>query len=115
MRKIQKLLSDWLLIDIEPEKKVTASGIIVPDTVGEPVRVGTIKMTGPGRDYRDKFVSIALREGDRVAFMIGASQTKQGRELRQRLEMDSTQELIRQGDVLFVIEDNGPISITGNP
>jgi co-chaperonin GroES (HSP10) len=112
MRTIRRLLSDWVLVEVEPEKKVTSGGIIIPHTSPEPLRIGTVKMTGPGRRYIDKFIPIEVKEGDRVAFMIGAARTKQGKELRTRLDMEADTELVRQGDILFVVNPGADIEVS---
>jgi co-chaperonin GroES (HSP10) len=109
--RLRRLLSDWMLVELEPEKKMTAGGIIVPDTLEEPVRVGRVLMTGPGRRYVDKFVPMPEDiVGQRVAFMIAASQTKQGKQLRTRLSLEDNEEIIRLGDVLVVVEEGVEVS-----
>jgi len=52
--KIRKLLSDWMLIQLDPRKETTPGGII--RTSEQPVWTGVVQMAGPGRQYRDKFV-----------------------------------------------------------
>lgn len=108
MAKLQRLLSDWMLVKLEPEKKTTSGGIVIPDTREEPVRTGHVVMAGPGRRYRDKFIPMPDILGKRIAFMIAASQTKQGRELRVHLSED--EELVRLGDVLLVLAEGVEIS-----
>jgi co-chaperonin GroES (HSP10) len=109
--RLRRLLSDWMLVELEPEKKMTAGGIIVPDTLEEPVRVGRVLMTGPGRRYVDKFVPVPEGiVGQRVAFMIAASQTKQGKQLRTRLSLEDNEEIIRLGDVLLIVEEGVEVS-----
>jgi len=112
MRKIRRLLSDWILVEVEPEKTVTNGGIIIPHTSPEPLRVGRVLMTGPGRRYIDKFIPLELKVGDKVAFMLGAARTKQGKELRTRLDLDNETELVRQGDVLLVIDPDADIEVS---
>jgi co-chaperonin GroES (HSP10) len=110
MVKIQRLLSDWMLVELEPERKVTKSGIVIPDTSPAPVRVAKVLMTGPGRRYTDKFVPMPDLVGHKVAFMIAASQTKQGHAIRSTLCLDSNHEIIRLGDVLFETDEDVEIS-----
>jgi hypothetical protein len=43
--------------------------------------------------------------GQRVAFMIAASQTRSGKAVRAQLCLSDDEELIRLGDVLFVVEE----------
>jgi co-chaperonin GroES (HSP10) len=97
--RILKLLSDWVLVRLEPVKE-RASGVIL--TENEPVRIGEVLQTGPGRQYVDKFVPMELKVGDRVAFLIGSAETQQGQQLMHHLEEDLR--LIRQGDVLLGVE-----------
>ncbi len=112
MAQIRRLLSDWMLVEVEPEKKKTRGGIIIPDTTNEPVRVGRVLMAGPGRQYVDKLVPMPDIIGQRVAFMIAASQTKKGQAVRSQLALSPEQEIIRLGDVLFVVEGDAEIEIT---
>lgn len=112
MRKIKKLLSDWLLVELEPARKKTAGGILLPDADKEPVRTGVILMAGPGRRYMDKFVPMPDSiVGKRVSFMIAASHTKGGKQLRTHLDMENNRELIRLGDVL--LEVDGAVEVRG--
>lgn len=112
MRRIKKLLSDWLLVELEPTKERTAGGIILPDADKEPVRTGVVLMAGPGRRYIDKFVPMPEDiVGKRVSFMIAASHTKGGKQLRTHLDMEDNRELIRLGDVL--LEVSGDVEVRG--
>lgn len=99
-----------MLVELEPEKKVTKGGVIIPDTSPAPVRVAKVLMAGPGREYKDKFIPMPDIIGHRVAFMIAASQTKQGREIRTSLSLDDNHEIIRLGDVLFEVDGDVEIS-----
>lgn len=112
MRKIDRLLSDWMLVQLEPERVKTAGGIIIPDTAqNQPVRVGRVLSVGPGRRYVNKFVPMPNDLiGTRVAFMIAASQTKQGKAIRSRLSLDEDHEIIRLGDVLAVVDEGVEVS-----
>lgn len=106
MREIKKLLSDWILIELEPAKEKTAGGIVLPDADRESVRTGTVLKAGPGRRYRDKFVPMPEGiVGKRVSFMIAASHTKGGKQLRSHLDMEDNRELIRLGDVLLEVNE----------
>lgn len=114
MRRIVRLLSDWMLVELEPVSETTRGGIIKPDAAREPVRVGKVLMTGPGRMYIDKLVPMPEGiVGKRVAFMIAASQTKAGTERRFQLAMKDTQELIRLGDVLVELDEGVEVSGCG--
>lgn len=115
MRQIQRLRSDWMLVELEPEKRVTDEGIIMPDTAFlEPLRIGRVEIAGPGREYSDG-VNKGMPDdiiGKRVAFMILASKTKQGAELRERLQLDDDHELIRLGDCLLMLDDDWKGTLT---
>lgn len=101
-----------MLVELEPERERTRGGIIVPDTAKhEAVRVGRVLMMGPGRRYIDKFIPMPEDLiGERVAFMIAASQTKQGKAIRSRLCLAEDQEIIRLGDVLLVVAEGVEVS-----
>ncbi len=105
MERTLRLLSDWLLVHLEPVQKLTAGGVIIPDTHHEAVRVGRVLQAGPGRRYIDRFVPMPDLLGQRVAFMIAASQTRSGKAVRAQLCLSDDEELIRLGDVLFVVEE----------
>ena len=104
MRQIRKLLSDYLLVRVEPA--VTHAGcIVLPDPEAEPIRTGEVIMAGPGRHYSDKFVPVPDDiVGKRVAFMMAATQTGSGRAVQQALELDKDHVLIRMGDVLLDVD-----------
>ena len=109
--RLVRLRSDWMLIELEPELKVTRGGLVKPDTHAEPVRVGRVLMAGPGREYTDTFVPMPEDiVGQRVAFLIAASQTKQGQSIRSTLSLDDNHEIIRLGDVLLVVEEGVEVS-----
>lgn len=112
MPQLLRLLSDWMLVQLEREQEKSKGGIIIPDTArNEPVRVGRVLMVGPGRRYRDKFIPMpGDLIGQRVAFMIAASQTRQGQAVRTRLSLPEDQEIIRLGDVLLVVADGVEVS-----
>lgn len=108
--RIAKLLSDWMLVELEPEIRKTAAGLLMPDIYRVPVYIGKVLMAGSGRHYRDKFVPMEKDiVGQRVAFMAAASDgSRQGMSLMHYVE--ENQRLIRQGDVLFVVTGEGEIS-----
>jgi co-chaperonin GroES (HSP10) len=100
--KIRKLLSDCILVRLEPLKKKTAGGIIKPDTAVDPVWIGKALMAGPGKHYRDRFIPMEVEVGERVAFMAAATDGHSpGMALLHHLSDD--ERIIRQGDVLFVV------------
>jgi len=114
VREIKRLLSDYMLVRIDPIPEKTKGGIIRAgqlDRDKEPIRTGVVLMAGPGRRYTDKFMPMPANIlGKRVAFMIAASQTKGGRDLRQTLQMDAEHEIIRLGDVLLEVDKDVEVS-----
>lgn len=108
MRKLKRLLSDYMLVKIDHIPETTAGGILRVGQLSadkEPIRTGVVLMAGPGRRYIDKFVPMPENIiGMRVAFMIAASHTKNGQGLRQVLQMDDKHEVIRLGDVLLDVD-----------
>ncbi len=99
-------LNDWLLVELEPETTVTASGLTL--VAPEPIRSGRVLAAGPGKRYPEKFVETVVRVGERVAFFIAGAQTKQGTQLSYVLP--ENQILIRETDVLLVL--NGEAKVT---
>lgn len=108
MARLARLLSDYILVQLEPEQEKTAGGIIKLGP--EPVRTGHVLMVGPGRDYVDRFVPMPDLIGKRIAFMIAASQTKKGQAVRRQLSLADDQEVIRLGDVLFEVDEGVRVS-----
>ena len=107
--EIRRLLSDNLLVEVEPAREKTKSGIIIPDPDIAPFRVGRVLRAGPGRRYSDKFVGMEPGIiGERVVFVAAASDTKQGQEMRAK--MSESQRIIRLGDCLLIVE--GDVEIT---
>lgn len=114
MRRIQRLRSDYMLVELDAIPERTAGGIIRVGSLDrgkEPIRTGVVLMAGPGRRYTDKFVPMPNDViGMRVAFMIAAAQTKGGRVLRDTLALDNDHEIIRLGDVLFDVDEDVEVS-----
>jgi len=99
-------LNDWVLVELEPVKDVYSSGII--RVAAEPIRTARVLRVGPGKHYPDKFVATVVREGQRVAFFSASTETKQGQQLN--FVLKENQELIREVDVLLVLEGNVEVS-----
>ena len=88
-----KPLSDRVLIEPAKAKKVTAGGIIIPDSAKEKPLKGTVKAVGNGT----KDEAMVLKEGDKVLY---------GKYAGTEIEVDGNKWLMmRQSDVLAVIED----------
>ncbi len=96
-------LSDWLLVELEPQEKKYGDIFLVAD---DAIRTAKVIAVGPGRLFRDKTVPVptVVKAGERVAFFIAGAQTKQGKQLN--YSMPENQILIRETDVLLVIEGN---------
>ena len=93
------LRSDWVLAELEPEFLPLGLFQVGP----EPVRVARVLRTGPGRrTRRGELIPIDVRVGERFPFFCAAADTAQGRSLRARLS--EREVLIRESDILFVIE-----------
>lgn len=100
-----RLRSDWVRVELEPEKKVSPGGIIF--TTARPVRIAVVLQTGPGRrGKKGQLIPMDLKIGDRFPFFKAAADTRQGRSLGELLP--DGQELIRESDALFVIEEGDP-------
>lgn len=100
-------LHDWVLVDLEksPTEHESAGGILLPHP--ELVRKGTVASVGPGRLYVDGvYQPCEVQLGARVAFLSAALDTKQGHQLATTL--GTNQALIRETDILFVIEEGDP-------
>ena len=111
MRRLSRLLSDWMLVKLDPARERTKGGIVLLDPASQPIRTGTVLMAGPGRRYSDKFVPMPEGiVGTRVAFMIDAAHTKSGQTTHQLLQLDNEHELIRLGDVLLEVGEDVEVS-----
>lgn len=101
--RILKLLSDWMVVEEEAVDRTTVSGIILPNPDAQPVRIGKVIQAGPGRRYTDRLIPMPEDiVGQRVVFLAGASDTKQGQTLKTL--MDDGRRLIRLGDVLGIAD-----------
>ncbi len=93
-------LNDWVLVELEPVKETTRGGII--KVAPEPIRTARVLAVGSGKQYPDLFVPTVVKVGERVAFFAAATDTKQGRQVGYVLP--ENQELIRETDILMVVE-----------
>lgn len=93
--------NDWLLVELEPLREF-AKGLIIR-TAPEPIRTARVIAVGKGKQYPDKFVPTVIKPGERVAFFYAIAETKQGRQVSYLLP--EGQELIRETDILGVLED----------
>lgn len=116
----QRLLTDHLLVRLDPVKETTRGGIIRPGTSPNPIRTGVVLQKGPGRyrkirrsgtlDYREVYRPMDVEVGERVAFFIASVDTKSGKAVSHYLQED--QRVIREDDALFAIPDGIDVEVT---
>lgn len=94
-----RLLHDWVMIELEPARTETKGGIFL--TGPEPVRIA--KATSVGPKVKD------LKVGDRFPFFKALTDTGSNKSLAAR--MPENVELIKESDVLFIIEE-GELEVT---
>jgi co-chaperonin GroES (HSP10) len=71
------------------------------------VRTGTVVAVGVGRLFVDEvFRATEVKVGERVAFLAATMDTKQGHQMQGTLGEERA--LIRESDILFVIEEGNP-------
>ncbi len=106
--QVKRLRSDWIRVELEPAPEKSRGGIILASAV--PIRMAKVLQTGPGRRGRKgQLIPMELKIGDRFPFFKAAADTQQGRQLGMLLP--EGQEIIRESDVLFVIEE-GNVEVT---
>lgn len=118
--KFQRLLTDRVLVKLEPVKEKTQGGIVIPDTSPRAIRLGEVLLVGPGRyrkvrkregqDYAEVLQPTETQAGDRVAFFIASVDTKGGQAVSHYLQED--ERVIREDDILFVIPDGIDVEVT---
>lgn len=97
-----RLFHDWVLAKVEPAPTESPGGIVLVAT--QPIRTATVLAVGPGkRDSKGNLTPTQLKVGDSFPFFKAASETKQGYALA--LLLDDNEVLIRESDVLFVLEE----------
>lgn len=108
MKTLARLRGDWIRVELEKLPEKSKGGIVLVGA--RPVRIARVLQTGPGRRGRKgQLIPMGLKLGDRFPFFKAAADTQQGRQLGMLLP--DGQELIRESDVLFVIEE-GDIEVT---
>jgi chaperonin GroES len=92
---------------IDAEER-TAGGIIIPDTAKEKPQEGEVIAVGPGaRDDDGKLQPMSLKAGERILF---------GKWSGTDVKIDGEDLLImKESDILGVIEDAKPVKSTGRP
>lgn len=103
-----RLLSDCVLVELEPAADTTRGGIV---KIGPaPVRIARALRVGPGRHYPDgRYIPTEVKPGDRFPFFKAVTDSQSGKKVTERLP--EGQELIRESDILFIIEE-GDVEIT---
>ena len=105
--KLLHPLHDWVLVRLDPEGAYPPSGLLA-SVRPRLVLTGRVVAAGPGRDFVDGVHrGTEVREGERVAFLAAVMDTQQGRQLR-GATLGEDQALIRESDILFVIEEGNP-------
>lgn len=114
------LLSDRILVRLDPPKAKTSGGIVIPDNQPQRTRTGVILQVGPGRyvkvprrgtqEYREVLRPIEAQMGERVAFLIGSVDTKTGQAVTHYLQED--ERVIREDDILFAFSDDIDVEVT---
>lgn len=101
--KIQTLLHDWLLVEMQPFPEQIGSIILTEKSAEGQLRIGKVVQVGPGTAYASgNFVPVTVSVGDMVVFHPWNLGHKQGRALGHALEeMGSNYGLIRERDVLM--------------
>ena len=89
---------------------MTKGGVIIPGATAVPVRYGRVLMVGPGKQYRDGFLGMDVKLGERIVFLIGSVDTKSGQSISWHLPKDEV--LIREPDILFVIPEDSTLEVT---
>ena len=96
-------LQDWVVITRSEPAVKSSGGIIIPESAKEKQSEGLVEAVGPGRIRKGKrgerFVPTVLQPGQRVFF---------GEYSARDIDLDGQKiSLIREEDVLGVLEDNG--------
>ncbi len=94
-------LQDRVLVELEPERGESYGGIIL--TGRDPVRTGKVLRVGPGKDYKDRYLPTEVKPGERVAFLQACLETRSEAQINYKLP--DNQALIRETDILGVVED----------
>jgi chaperonin GroES len=92
-------LADRVIVEPLEEQEMTASGIVLPETAKEKPQKGKIVAVGPGRkDDAGKVIPMDVEVDDTVLFAkYGGTEVKLG--------SDQTVLVLRESDILAVIED----------
>jgi chaperonin GroES len=96
-----KPLGDRIVVRRQAAEEKTAGGIVLPDTAKNKPQRGTVVAVGPGRMLKDGTRRpLQVKAGDKVLFTTWA-----GDEFRQRSSGDEGIVLMREEDVLAILEE----------
>ena len=90
-------LHDRVIVKRVEAERTTASGIVLPDSVGEKPDQGEVLAVGPGkRDDNGKQIALDVKVGDRVLF---------GKYAGQAVKVDGEEVLVmREEDIMGVVQ-----------
>ena len=92
--KLRPLADRVIVKRVEQETK-TASGIVIPDNVGEKPDQGEVLSVGPGkRNDKGDIVAMTVKKGDRVLF---------GKYSGQTVKVDGDELLVMRDEDLFAV------------
>lgn len=110
-----KPLHDVVIVELEEPPSVTRGGIILPDSVPKPLKVGRVLAVGPGvwkwnsRTGEEWFQKTIVQPGERAVFLTANLETGQGKQLCWAL--GDGLGLIRENDILFIIPEGEDIEV----
>lgn len=90
-------LGDNILVELKKEDKVTASGIVLPDTASEDKpQEGLVIAVGPGKTEKGEEIKPQVKKGDRIIFA-----KYSGTEIKIN---DREHLILKNDDILAVVE-----------
>jgi chaperonin GroES len=101
MKKIRPL-GDRVLVERDKSDEKTPGGLHIPEAAREQMCRGVVLEVGPGRvSESGKRIEPSVKKGDKVVFGRYA-----GQEAGQRYEPSSDRLLLREDDILGVVEED---------
>lgn len=94
-------LQDRVVVELEDEHNKSRGGIFLLGH--DPLRTAKVMRVGPGKQYEDKYLPTEVKAGERVAFLQATLETRSETEINYLLP--DGQALIRETDILFVVEE----------
>ena len=97
-KKTIRPLGDKVLITLVEKEKITASGIVLPDSVemDKGMKEGKVVSTGPGQIVDGKLQPVAVKKGDIVLFQWGDEIKIEGKEYH----------LVNESQIVAIIENS---------